>query len=182
MSRFPVPRRLAALGAGVAVITAAAAGAGTAVSAPAHAAAAKCTSAHMEVWLGDGVGGGTAGTTYYPLEFSNTGHHSCTLTGYPGVSAFRTGFKSIAGGSHHITKPHSTVTLAPGATAHALLGIEDWGAVCSHPVNALGLKVFAPNQTAAEGIDFPMKVCAHHSLMRVGPVRAGVGIPGFTGP
>jgi hypothetical protein len=54
--------------------------------------------------------------------------------------------------------------------------------VCATAVNALGLKVFAPNQTVAEAIDFPLKVCAHRSLMRVGPVRPGVGIPGDTAP
>ncbi len=182
MLRFPVSRRLAALSAGVTVAALAGVGASTALSAPAHAAASKCTSAHTQIWLGDGRGGGTAGTTYYPLEFTNVGHSSCTLVGYPGVSAFGLGFKSIAGGSRHITLAHSTVTLAAGATAYALLGIEDWGAVCSKAVNALGLKVFGPNQKVAKGIDFPMKVCAHHSLLKVGPVRSGVGIPGFSGP
>ncbi|HSZ28856.1 MAG TPA: DUF4232 domain-containing protein [Pseudonocardiaceae bacterium] len=27
------------------------------------------------------------GTSYYPLEFTNTGGHTCSLSGYPVVSA-----------------------------------------------------------------------------------------------
>lgn len=138
-----------------------------------------CTAAATQVWLGDGEGGGTAGTTFYPLEFSNVGHRTCSLFGYPGVSAFGS-HGQIGPAADRNRSSHTTVTLAPGATAHAILGIHDWGALCSRRVGAEGLKVFAPGQRQAKAIEFGFGACAHRSVLTVGPVRRGVGIPGFT--
>src|SRR5437763_2774112 len=47
----------------------------------------RCTTSSLEVWPGVGPGGAAAGSTYMPIEFTNTGSVSCTLHGYPGVSA-----------------------------------------------------------------------------------------------
>jgi Domain of unknown function (DUF4232) len=160
------------------------AAAGSAVASPAvrarASAAAKCTAAHLEVWLGLGEGGGTAGSTFYPLEFSNVGHHACTLNGFPGVSAVRSGGGQIGPAASRNGQHHGTVTLAPGATAHAILRVVDWGALCSHEVTAVALKVFAPGTTIAQEVPFSFGACAHRGVLEVGPVRAGVGIPGFT--
>lgn len=144
------------------------------------AAAPKCTAAHVQVWLGLGVGGGTAGSTFYPLEFTNVGHHACTLTGFPGVSGVRSGGGQVGPAASRNGQHHGTVTLAPGATAHAILRVVDWGAVCSTEVVAAGLKVFPPGTTRSETVPFSFGACAHRRVLVVGPVRAGVGIPGFT--
>lgn len=149
-------------------------------SGAAAAAAAKCTAANTQSWLGLGVGGGTAGSIYYPLEFSNVGHHACTLNGYPGVSAFGSGGGQIGPAASRNTQHHGTVTLAPGATAHAILRVVDWGALCSTEVVADGLKVFPPGETRSEPVPFSFGACAHRGVLIVGPVRAGVGIPGYT--
>jgi uncharacterized protein DUF4232 len=146
----------------------------------APASAARCTTAHLEIWLGLGEGGGTLGSVYYPLEFSNVGHHACTLNGYPGVSGFRTGGGQAGPGASRNGQPHATVTLAPGATAHAILRVVDAGALCSSPVTAVGLKVFPPGARRSQSIDFSFAACPHSGVLIVGPVRAGVGIPGFT--
>ncbi len=146
----------------------------------ASAAAPKCTAAHVQVWLGLGVGGGTAGSTYYPLEFSNVGRHACSLNGYPGVSAYGNSGAQVGPAASRNGQHHGTVTLAPGATAHAILRVVDWGAVCSPEVPAAGLKVFAPGTTRSEPVPFSFGACAHQGVLVVGPVRAGVGIPGYT--
>ena len=156
----------------------------TAVSAGARvrgssAAIARCRAANTEVWLGDGTGGGVLGGVYYPLEFSNVGSRTCALFGYPGVSAFHSAGQ-VGPAATHMTATHGSVTLRPGATAHAILKITDWGALCSHEVVADGLKVFAPGQTLAEPISFSFGACARRGVLSVGPVRAGVGIPGYT--
>ena len=144
------------------------------------AATPACTPSSTQVWLGVGLGGGTAGSTYYPLEFSNIGHHACSLSGYPGVSAY-------AGALHQVGQPagrsagsHASVTLAPGATAHAQLGVRDWGAVCTHAVAASGLKVYPPGQTHSWTVPFATQGCAGRSVLVIGPIRAGVGVPGYT--
>ena len=51
------------------------------------AVARSCTTSGLAVWLGVGEGGAAAGSTYYPLEFTNTSNHRCRLPGFPGVSA-----------------------------------------------------------------------------------------------
>jgi hypothetical protein len=145
------------------------------------AASSPCSVSATQVWLGDGEGGGTAGTTYYPLEFSNIGHHTCTLYGYPGVSAYHGALKQVGSGASRSTSAHSTITLRPNATAHALLGIRDWGALCSKPVAVDGLKVYPPGQRSAKEVGFSFDACAHKGVLVVGPIRARVGIPGYTG-
>jgi hypothetical protein len=150
-----------------------------AASASASAATPGCTPSNTQVWLGLGLGGGTAGSTYYPLEFSNVGHDACTLNGYPGVSATRGGAQ-VGPAATRDQRTHGTVTLGPGATAHAILRVLDWGALCSQEVFADGLKVFPPGQTRSKSIPFSFGACAHRGVLIVGPVRVGTGIPGYT--
>jgi Protein of unknown function (DUF4232) len=132
------------------------------------------------VWLGLGLGGGTAGSTYYPLEFSNVGRTACSLNGYPGVSAYGSSGAQVGPAASRNGQHHGTVTLASGATAHAILRVVDWGALCSTEVPAAGLKVFAPGSTRSEPVPFAFGACARQGVLVVGPVRAGVGIPGYT--
>jgi len=167
---------LLAAGLGALVLTAASASASGARA----ATASRCTAANTQSWLGLGVGGGTLGSIYYPLEFSNVGHHACTLSGYPGVSAFGANGSQVGPAASRNTEHHGTVTLAPGATAHAILRVEDWGALCSKEVVADGLRVYPPGETRSEPVPFSFGACAHRGVLIVGPVRAGVGIPGYT--
>jgi hypothetical protein len=179
------PRRTAAvLCSVVALLLAAVASAGAsprgASSASASASASRCTTAHLEIWFGLGLGGGTLGSVYYPLEFTNEGHHACTLNGYPGVSGYGANGRQVGPAASRNTQHHGTVTLARGDTAHAILRVVDSGALCSHAVTADGLKVFPPGATRSEPIPFSFPTCVHRGVLVVGPVRAGVGIPGFT--
>jgi hypothetical protein len=146
----------------------------------AHATAATCTASQIEVWLGLGEGGGTAGSIYYPLEFSNIGRHPCTMNGFPGISAVGSGGHQIGPPATRNGQHHGPVTLSRGGTAHVILRVEDAGAVCSKPVGALALKVFPPGATGADSVPFSFDACAHRGVLVTGPVRAGVGIPGFT--
>lgn len=164
----------------VALSAAATASAGASTRSASAASAPRCTTARLEVWLGLGLGGGTAGSTFYPLEFSNVSHSACTLNGFPGVSAVGSGGGQIGSAAGRNNQHHGTVTLAPGATAHAILRVLDAGAVCSSPVTATSLKVFPPGATRSEPIPFSFAACSHKGVLVVGPVRAGVGIPGFT--
>ncbi len=141
-------------------------------------AASQCRAANTTVWLGLNPDGATAGTTYYPIEFTNTGHHACWMYGYPGVSAItasghRTGPAASHAGTRH------TVTLRAGGTAHVLLGIVQRGFISGcHAGKGDGIEVYAPGQTSRQPIDdFGFPVCANKVFMHVGPVRAGLMIP-----
>jgi Protein of unknown function (DUF4232) len=174
-------RRVALLtSCGVVSLAAVAGSAGASPRGAAAAATPKCTAANVQVWLGLGLGGGTAGSTYYPLEFSNVGRRACTLNGYPGVSAYGTSGTQVGPAAGRDTGRHGTVTLARGATAHAILRVIDWGALCSTEVPAAGLKVFSPGTTRSEPVPFSFGACAHRGVLDVGPINPGVGIPGYT--
>jgi hypothetical protein len=154
-------------------------------AAPAAAAVPKCATSDLTAWIGV-PGDGAAGTTAYQLELSNTSHHTCTLLGFPGVSA-------VGLGGHQLGRPaardHSDparlVTLRRGATAHALLLIVNvafFPAAACHPANAIGLKVFPPNDRAATVVSFPFRACRKTGprFLTVRATVTGAGIPGFS--
>lgn len=139
--------------------------------------------ANTFVWAAfDGTG--TAGTTYYVLEFSNIGSKTCTLHANASVWAInKTGLQLGRPASHQGVP--STVTLKHFGTAHAILGVVDTGAACpDKSVQATGLRVVPPRQTLPNPADekdeveyFPAGVCAHQSSMNILPVRSDTGIP-----
>ena len=109
----------AILSCGISLVPAAALAAPARPAAPARAAAQarQCTAAHTVAWLGI-PGSGAAGSTFYPLEFSNVGHHTCWLFGYPGVSAISSSGRRIGPPASH-TGRRRLVTLRPGGPVPA---------------------------------------------------------------
>ena len=55
-------------------------------SAPAVGGVAVCRSASLAITVNDGQASGAAGSTYYPLDFTNTSSAPCEMYGFPGVS------------------------------------------------------------------------------------------------
>jgi Protein of unknown function (DUF4232) len=163
--------------------------AGSAVSGTptAPVAVASCRAASTEVWAAvEGVG--SAGRISYELEFSNVGHKTCTLRGYPNVWAVSKSGAQIGVPAAHSRGVQSLVKLRPGATAYVVLGVETTGAVCgTQGVAATGLRVVPPGQTlpkppgeADEVEHFPLQVCSSQSSMTVLPVHSGTGIPNYS--
>jgi hypothetical protein len=144
---------------------------------------ARCATSALAVWIGVGEGGGTAGSTFYPLELTNVSSHACHLFGFPGVSAWRGHpLGSPAQRSH--AAPEHTVTLLPGETAHTVLQITEAGdfsrSQCA-PVTAFGLKVIPPDETTSAGVPFNFRACSKAGpvYLSVQPVQPGIGIPGY---
>src|SRR5438067_7673427 len=50
------------------------------------AALRRCTTASLRVGVSTSAGGAAAGTTYYPVEFTNVSGQRCGLYGFPGGS------------------------------------------------------------------------------------------------
>jgi hypothetical protein len=150
----------------------------------AAAAAPQCPTSALEVWIGLGAGSAAAGSNYYPLEFSNISGTTCTLYGYPGVSAVGSNGAQLgsAAGRNPAVTPQ-TVTLAPGATVHTVLQIADvynYPTSTCRPAAAVGLRVYPPNQTASTAVPFTFEACsaAGPVYLQVEAVQPGVGIPG----
>ncbi len=128
-----------------------------------------------------GVGQGYAGGVYVVIDFTNTGASTCTLFGYPGVSLVKGPPYTQIGlaAKRSTTTPKKLVTLAPGATANALLQIVDAlnypSASCS-PTKATALKIYPPNQTEAVYLPNTSSGCAKPvQIMYIGAVRPGSG-------
>ena len=170
-------RRTAA--AAVAVIALGGGGVAWAASSASAAPAAigRCTSNNLAVWVNADSADGTAGTTFYHLDFTNIGRSTCFLNGWPGVSAINANGRQLgAAASRQNGAPAKAINIAPGATAHSVLGYVDVQVdpTCK-PANAFVLKVFAPGAVQAKRAFFPLSVCrTSRNDLNVRRVQAGV--------
>jgi hypothetical protein len=183
--------RAAGLALGAAAVAAAAAlPVMTANAAPAAATATvpKCATSSLQVWLGIGAGGGAAGSTTYPLEFTNISKKACTLAAYPGVAAATAGHQdgSPARGVPSPFFKEKTWTLKPGGTVHTNWTLFDTGnfpAAKCKPVTATDLRVYPPGRSAYVDVPFSFSACSVRGTryMTVEYIQPGTGIPGFPG-
>jgi hypothetical protein len=139
----------------------------------AHAASAsgRCTTVRTVIWL-DTQGDAGAGSVFYSLKFTNLLDRPCTLTGFPGVSAVDLAGHQLGRAGARTPSTVATVSLASGATVSAALRIVqvvNFPTAACKPVNAAGLRVYPPGQTAAKVVPFPFKACS-----RSGPVYLNV--------
>jgi len=138
-----------------------------------------CATSSLQVKLG--VGQGYAGGVYEVIDFTNRSGSACTLYGYPGVSLVSGPPYTQIGlaAKRSPSTPPKVVTLAPGATGHALLQIVDalnYPKTTCDPVKATALKIYPPNQTepvylptTSTGCDKPVQV------LFIASVRPGSG-------
>jgi hypothetical protein len=134
-------------------------------------------------------GGAAAGSTYYPLNLTNTSKASCYLFGYPGVS-FVTGPSGSQIGEPASRNPavaSRTIILPPGGTAHVTVQVVDalnYSKSDCKPVTAHWLKVFPPGQFTALYIKFTATTCSAKLPAKLGvpltvdAVKGGAGQPG----
>jgi hypothetical protein len=125
-----------------------------------------CATSALKVSLGPA--NGAAGTVFYPVNFANTSKLACTLRGYPGVSAVTSSGKQIGSPASQISTSYKTVTVLPGKTQSAPVGIVETGnfdpSQCA-PVTAAGLKVFPPGQSKAVTIKKSFSTCSSTSVV-----------------
>ena len=167
--------------------TAAASPAGTGASGTAGLAG--CQPASLQVTVDASQAGGAAGSTYYPVDFTNTSSSPCGLYGYPGISfvtAGNSGGSQIgAAAQRNPGFGKVTVRLAAGGMAHAWLQVAEAGnypASACQPVTAHWLRVFAPGETQALYVNHAFDACSSASapLLTVMPIRPGQGVQGTT--
>ena len=145
---------------------------------------AACNTSALSVSLASNQGGGAAGSTYLPINFTNTSGAACSLYGFPGVS-FVTGPSGSQIGAAATRAPNVSsvpVSVAAHATAHAWLQVVQAGnypASSCHPVTAHWLKVYPPGNTAASYIGHTFPACSGKvTVLTVMPVRSGAGVQG----
>jgi len=179
-------RRLSAAAAAVVAVGTIATAACAASSSPAaHAAPVipACTGTTIGAWIAVSEGSEPSGTTYYPLEFTNTGGYTCSLSGYPVVSAIsRAGVRLGSPAGRGLLTVAPRVVLAPGATAHTTLAyhgrLVSTGGGCGPVEGAFELRVYLAGQKRAAYAAFGFQACSHAGpvyLTITEPIRAGVG-------
>jgi Protein of unknown function (DUF4232) len=170
-----------------------------------------CPTSGLQSWIGLGMAEATAtpgaggtnsstqtsSSTYYTLEFTNISHRTCSLYGYPDVSAYTD--SQVTGSQMTSTPPAASaaardtsvaphqVMLQPGATAHSILqvtvpsGVKPAGCV---RVIAQELRVALPDQGRAAYLPVHIPVCSGkgHPSLSVQAIQARPGIPGYTMP
>jgi Domain of unknown function (DUF4232) len=150
---------------------------------------AACRTGSLLISVDDTQANGGAGSSYYPLNFTNTSATTCAMYGYPGVSfaaAATTAGQQIGVAANRATAfARVTVSLAPGATAHAWLRVaaaQNYPAASCQPVTARWLRVYPPGETAAGYVGHSFSACESSSapLLTILPVRPGKGVAGTT--
>src|SRR3954453_7177819 len=139
--------------------------AGTVAAAGSASTPGRCTTGNLSVRLG--AAGGAAGSVYESLLFTNKGSATCTLDGNPGVSfvAPTTGKQVGAAASRNSQHASRLVTLAPGATASAVIQVANeanFPASTCRPATVSGLRVYPPGATTAKYVAFKtqQKACS----------------------
>ena len=126
-----------------------------------------CTVGSLSVSLGRPEG--AAGSLYQPIKFTNTGHGSCALRGYPGVSVLDSRHHRIGAPATHSGRSYATVTLARGHSASAVVRTTNGpiGGACERTGSYL--RIYPPASYKPITVPARWKVCSH--LFQVGPVN-----------
>ncbi len=140
---------------------------------------AGCPTTALTVSLGPG--NGAAGSSYYPIEFTNSSSAACSLYGYPGVSFVATSGAQVgAAATEDPTYPRQLVMLSPGRTVHAELRVTDaqnYPPSTCQPATVSRLRIFPPGQTSPLYISFTATACLNASvpILSVQTVQPGSG-------
>ncbi len=169
--------------------TAAGSGASNGSASSGTAGLALCQPSSLQVTVNASQAGGAAGSTYVPVDFTNTSGSPCGLYGYPGMSFVTAGDGSGsqigAAAQENPSFGKVPVQLAAGGAAHAWLQVAEAGnypAATCQPVKAHWLRVYAPGETQALYVSHTFDACSSSSaaLLTVMPVRSGQGVQGST--
>jgi hypothetical protein len=158
-----------------------------------------CAASGLDAWVGLGTTGSAsipgnehhvqADTTYYTLEFTNVSARSCSLDGYPEVSAYA-GAQIGSPATQDTTIRPQPVTLAPGATAHSVLrvtGTDQFQPTACVRVTVPELRVMLPHQGLRGRpafVPIALSACSRKGpkFLSVQAIQPRPGIPGLMMP
>jgi hypothetical protein len=146
-------------------------------------AAAACAPSSLRVTVDAAAAGSAAGSTFYPIDFTNGSGASCRLDGYPDAwFATSAGHRIGSAASRDRAVAARPVSLRPGATAHAWLQVTaaaNYPAKACRPVTAHWLRIRVPGAAAVRAVRHAFPACAAamhgHGILTVQPVAPGRG-------
>ena len=148
-----------------------------------------CAASGLRVTIDTAAAGAAAGSTYYPIDFTNSSGVSCRIDGYPEAwfatsAGDRIGKTAVRDRS---VRAHP-IALRPGATAHAWLQViaaANYPVKTCHPVTAHLLRVRVPGAAAVISVRHSFPACAAampgRDILAVQPVAPGRGRRGTAG-
>jgi hypothetical protein len=180
--------RFAWLAAGlVAALTGCGGGPGTRDAAATSTGACQADSLTVEVDANQA--GAAMGSTYVPIDFTNTSAAACDLNGFPSVEFVsqpsRDGHGLGATAQQDPGFDAVMVPVGPGGHAHAWLQVSaagDYPAATCQPTEATWLRVDPPGGDGSGYARVRLTACSAPSAaqLTVMPVRAGLGSRGAT--
>lgn len=112
---------------------------------------------------------GAAGTLYYTIRLTNTGGHTCTLYGYPGVQLQANGQAMGSPATRNPSMPLTTISLQAGQAAKANLAVPNKDNYPAGSCSALstGVAVYPPNTYSALTAPLAANWCPGFSISPV---------------
>jgi hypothetical protein len=150
----------------------------------------QCATSGLSATVDASQGGAAAGSDYVPINFTNISSHTCVMYGFPGVSWVTAikGSQIGAAATRETSYGPVTITLAPGASAHAIMQIADAGNFPSsacQPVTANWVRIYPPDQFTPLYAKYSTQVCAKKISggsfpLGILPIRSGRAVRGQT--
>ena len=138
----------------------------------------RCRLSDLKVTLGPGEG--AAGSTFLPLQLTNTSGHACGTQGFGGVSLVDSPRAEPLGAPADRSRKGEAraLVLQPGTRAVATIqqvNAESFPATRCRPTPATGFRVYPPDETHAAYVPHRATACASPGvhLLTLTPYRAG---------
>ncbi|MEH0573317.1 DUF4232 domain-containing protein [Streptomyces sp. B21-108] len=125
-----------------------------------------CHVADLHLSVGKVTGG--AGSLFYPLRFTNTSTHTCSLRGYPGVSVLNSHRHQIGAPATRNAHPVSTVFVHPARTVFATIRTNNPSVVPTCRPTSTYIRVYPPASFQSVLIRYHLKVCG---AFEINPVQ-----------
>lgn len=140
------------------------------------AAAPTCKARNLVVWLPNASGNGAAGSVFYKLRITNLGSASCSLSGFPKVTAINLKGATVGKPASQEGGEAGVVTLKSGGSASFQLRVVAAGNFSPsdcHATMAAGLRVTPPGAGGSKVVPFPFETCAKpvQPVLGVRPVK-----------
>ena len=151
------------------------------------ASLSECSIAEVQVKVDPHAAGVAAGSSYLPLDFTNTSGASCQLAGFPDVTiaSGRDGKQIGSAATADTSASAKVMVLSGGQTAHIWLRVTDVANIPKsqcRPVSAAGLRVGLPGEQQTTYIGQPITTCARvlhgTEVLTVEPFQPGAARPG----
>jgi hypothetical protein len=133
---------------------------------------AACTLGDLEIGAKVPAGGGTAGSQYILIRFTNTSDATCTMYGYAGVSfvGHKNGTQLGQAAQRDRSQLPTTIQLEPGSMTSELIRITDAGNFDPQdcvPITSDGFRIYPPGSYTAAYVPFETTACQSRKVSQL---------------